>query len=163
VAIFSVTPSKVAVYQGQTVSIEVVAQDHGTNAETFTVRCYGNSSLIGSQAISLAPGQLYPISFSWNTSSTTLGTYTLSAEASVVAGETNTDDNTYIDGTVHVKVFGDVNGDGNVDASDLFDLSKAYGSKLGDPNWNLDCDFNRNNKVDASDLIDLSKNYGEPS
>jgi len=111
----------------------------------------------------LAPGQLYPISFSWNTSSTTIGTYTLSAETSVVAGETNTDDNTYIDGTVHVKILGDVNGDGNVDASDLFDLSKAYGSKLGDPNWNPDCDFNRNNKVDASDLIDLSKNYGESS
>jgi len=58
------------------------------------------------------------------------------------------------------KILGDVDGDRTVDASDLFDLSKAYGSELGDPNWTPDCDFNKDNKVDASDLFDLSKNYG---
>jgi hypothetical protein len=47
----------------------------------------------------------------------------------------------------------------DIDCSDLFDLGKAYGSKLGDPNWNLDCDFNWDSKVDASDLFDVSKNY----
>ena len=56
---------------------------------------------------------------------------------------------------------GDVNHDGIVDASDLFDLSKAYGSKPGDDNWNCNCDFNLDKKVDASDLFDLSKNYGK--
>jgi len=60
-----------------------------------------------------------------------------------------------------VTVVGDVNGDGVVDDSDLSDLSKAYGSKPGDPNWNPNCDFNGDNKVDASDLFDLSKNYGK--
>ena len=58
------------------------------------------------------------------------------------------------------KILGDVNGDEVVDVFDLFDLNKAYGSELGDLNWNSDCDFNRDNKVDASDLFDLSKNYG---
>jgi len=55
---------------------------------------------------------------------------------------------------------GDVNGDGTVDASDLLDLSKAYGSEPGDSNWDPNCDFNDDAKVDASDLFDLSKNYG---
>ncbi len=72
----------------------------------------------------------------------------------------NTIDNIFIDGKVHVKIPGDVSGDGVVDASDLFALGKAYGSKLGDLSWNLDCDFNRDDKVDASDLFDLNKNYG---
>jgi len=56
---------------------------------------------------------------------------------------------------------GDVNGDGVVDASDLFDLSMAYGSEPGDPDWNLGCDINRDNKVDNLDLSELSKDYGK--
>jgi len=63
--------------------------------------------------------------------------------------------------TVKWKFPGDVNDDGVVDASDLFNFSKVYGCKFGDPNWSPDCDFNRDNKVDASDLFDLSKNYGK--
>ena len=68
---------------------------------------------------------------------------------------------TVIDGYFSNKILGDVNGDRTVNASDLFDLSKAYGSELGYPNWDIDCDFDRDNKVDASDLFDLSKNYGK--
>jgi len=56
---------------------------------------------------------------------------------------------------------GDVNGDGIVDASDFFYLSRAYDSKLGDVNWNIDCDFNWDNKVDASDLSEFNNNYGK--
>ncbi len=54
-----------------------------------------------------------------------------------------------------------MNGDSDVDGSDLFDLSKAYGSKPEDPNWNPDCDLNWDSKVDASDLLEVSKNYGK--
>jgi len=58
-------------------------------------------------------------------------------------------------------IAGDVDGDRDVDAYDLFEFSKAYGSYPSKPNWNPSCDFNRDNKVDASDLSDLSKNYGK--
>jgi len=43
---------------------------------------------------------------------------------------------------------------------DLSTWSQAYGSKLGDSNWDPDCDFNSDDKVDALDLFDLGKNYG---
>jgi len=56
---------------------------------------------------------------------------------------------------------GDVNGDGTVDASDLSDLSKAYGSEPGDTNWHERCDCNWDGKVDVFDLSDLGKNYGK--
>ena len=62
---------------------------------------------------------------------------------------------------VYWRFPGDVDGDGDVDASDLFDLSKAYSSEPGDANWNPDCDFNGDDRVDAADLFDLSKNYGK--
>jgi len=60
-----------------------------------------------------------------------------------------------------VKIIGDVNGDGKIDASDLSDFSEAYGATFGIPNWNPSCDFNTDNKVEVSDLINLGKNYGE--
>lgn len=69
-------------------------------------------------------------------------------------------DHEAIDGYFSNKILGDADSDGDVDNSDLFDLNKAYGSKLGDSNWDSDCDFDRDNKVDASDLFDLGKNYG---
>ena len=155
-AIFSVIPSEATVNQDQNVSIEVVAQNHGKDPENFVVRCYADSILINeSERIGLAPGQLYPITFLWDTSSTVSGTYTVWAQASVVEGETNTDDNTF-----PAKILGDLNDDGKVDASDLFDLSKAYGSEPSKPNWNPNCDFNGDKKVNASDLFILTEDYG---
>jgi uncharacterized repeat protein (TIGR02543 family) len=56
---------------------------------------------------------------------------------------------------------GDVNGDGQVDSSDLLIMTKAYGSTPGASNWNLNCDINRDNIVDAADLFILSQNYQE--
>jgi Ca2+-binding EF-hand superfamily protein len=54
-----------------------------------------------------------------------------------------------------------IDGDGTVDVSDLFDLSKAYVCDSFKPNWNPNCDFNGDGKIDASDLFELSKNYGK--
>ncbi len=90
------------------------------------------------------------------------GTYTIIANVTIT-GQIDTDpaDNTFIGGQVHVKILGDVDGDGVVGASDLFALSKSYGSKPGNPNWNPNCDFNGDNKVDASDFLDLNRNYGK--
>jgi parallel beta-helix repeat protein len=56
---------------------------------------------------------------------------------------------------------GDANVDGKVDQNDLFALSQAYGSKLGDANWNPCCDFKEDNKIEVVDLFNLGKNYGK--
>ena len=58
-------------------------------------------------------------------------------------------------------ILGDINKDMEVDYKDLFQLTTAYSSTSGKPNWNPNCDFNEDNKVDASDLFDQSKNYGK--
>ena len=164
VAIISATPNpnKTYAYQNLNVHVEVVPQNQGLENVFVQVNCYVNSTQIGSETVHIIAGQLVPLDFTWNTSNVIPGTYTIIANASII-GETDTDpaDNTFIDGKVHVKIPGDVNGDGVVNASDLFDLTKAYGSELGNPNWNPDCDFNGDDKVNTADLLDLNKNYGK--
>ncbi len=163
-AIFSVTrdPNVTVGYQGLNVSIEVVSQNQGSEGEFVEVNCFANSTLIGSETRHLSAGQLMPLDFMWNTFEMIPGTYTIIANVTIT-GQIDTDpaDNTFIDGQVHVKILGDVDGDGVVGASDLFALSKSYGSKPGNPNWNPNCDFNGDNKVDASDFLDLNENYGK--
>jgi len=56
---------------------------------------------------------------------------------------------------------GDVDGDLDVDSTDLFKLAPAYGSKIGDPLYNANCDFDKDGDVDSVDLFTLAPNYGK--
>jgi len=58
-----------------------------------------------------------------------------------------------------LKIHGDVDGDGDVDASDLVRFKEAYCSVSGDENWDPDSDFNTDNIINILDLTILSRNY----
>ena len=58
------------------------------------------------------------------------------------------------------KVPGDVDGDGHVDVVDLLYLVDAFGSILGDANYDVRCDFNTDDSVDVVDLLILVENFG---
>jgi len=163
VAIINVTTNVTIARQSETVSIEVTAQNQGTREETFEVQCYANSTQIGSKNISLAAGRTHTLSpFYWNTSGVAHGIYTINATAVAVSNETDLADNSRTaDNPVEITFISDVNRDGVVDASDLFALSKAYGSKPGDPNWNPDCDLNRDGTVNMDDLMVINIQYTE--
>jgi hypothetical protein len=55
---------------------------------------------------------------------------------------------------------GDVDGDGHVDVSDLLYLVNAFGTVIGDANYNPACDFNNDGSVDVADLLILVENFG---
>lgn len=101
VSIFSVEPNQTVVSQGKNTSIEVVAQNKGTVAQTFNVKCYANSILIGTKSVTVDPGQLSVSQFQWNTTTFSLGTYSISAKAEL-ASDSYTTDNTYVDGTITI-------------------------------------------------------------
>jgi len=163
VAVTSVTPSQTIAYAGHTViDVFVKVTNHGKFSETFSITTYYNSTAIETQTVTnLAPNANATLTFLWNITNVAHGCYTLSANAIPVPDEIDLSDNSFTDGLVMITILGDINRDGDVDAFDLFDLSKAYGSDPSKLYWNPNCDLDNDNKVDASDLFDLSKNYGK--
>ena len=55
---------------------------------------------------------------------------------------------------------GDLDGDGDVDLSDLATLLAAYGACEGDPSYNPLADLDGSGCVDLADLAALLANYG---
>jgi len=157
VAITDVMLDTTTVYRGDEVSIDVIAENQGTETETFEVDCYANTTWIGSQATTLAPETSTTLVFLWGTSVPYGGHYTISANTSV-SGETlpNIADNTFTDGTVLVKILGDINGDGHVGLIDAVRLSVAYGQI---PNPDPDADINGDGVVGLKDAVILSLNW----
>jgi len=168
VAITDVTLSATNVTGGETVTISAVAENQGTMNETFDVNYYANSTLIGSETITLNPGASTIQAFPWTTPFST-ATYIISANATIVPGETDTDDNTFTDGIVNVtrpSIQGDVDGDGDVDLDDLFYILISYGMTIEDamatygvpPGTDIDND----GTIDLDDLFYVLRDYGYP-
>jgi hypothetical protein len=162
VAVTGLSPCKYVVGEGCGLSINVTVVNQGARTETFNVTLYANGTQIGKlTGVVLPSGNSTTLTLVWNTTGFVKGPYTLSAVASALEGETDTVDNTFSDGVVIVTIQGDVDGDGDIDALDLADLSDAYGSTPEKPNWNATCDIDNDNLVDIFDLFSLGKNFGK--
>jgi len=163
VAVVSVALSTTEVYVGDVVNITVVVQNSGTLIETFNVTVfYDNSSMETQDVIGLVGGTQKNLKFSWNTTGVQpCFDYTVKAEASVVPDEIETANNVYIDGTVKVKMQGDVSGDGIVDILDLSIVAVSYGQFEGEPGYNPDADLNKDGIVDIWDISIVCMHYGE--
>jgi len=155
----NVSISKEVIGYGRTASATVRCENYGHYVGSLNVTLYANSTPVQTQNLLLMGQNSTTIVFNWDTTGFAYGNYTISVCATPIVGESDISDNTYMGGTVLVTIPGDVTGDRNVDASDLYALSKAYGSTPLTPNWNPNCDIDGDNKVDAADLFDLGKNY----
>ena len=109
VAVVSVIPSTSEACVGQIVNITVIVENKGDFTETFNVTAYASHQIlefiltIQTKTITnLPPMNQTALTLSWNTTDVTLGNYTISAEASVVLGETQATDNVKVDGVIHV-------------------------------------------------------------
>lgn len=106
IAVVSVTPSQTSVRLGELVNITVVVKNNGTVAETFNATVYYDTTAIETQNITnLVPNTSTSLIFTWNTTEVEQEiyaedrkekTYTINATASIVSGETDTEDNTRV-------------------------------------------------------------------
>ena len=101
VAITTASASPLAGVIGTPITIRATLQNQGTQSETFDVNASAGSILVGTVTVTnLSAGMSGDLSFTWDTSAATPGSYPIRVEAIPVAGETDLADNVFDDGTV---------------------------------------------------------------
>jgi len=148
----SLVPLKTVVGQGYSLPINVTVMNSADSPETFNVTVLSNATAIGTEEnVDVSNGALRTFSFTWNTTGSNLGNYTVNALASSLSASSS----------VVLTIPGDINGDFKVDLKDLVILANAYGSKPGDPNWNPNADIDGKGIVGLADLVILAQHYGQ--
>jgi hypothetical protein len=163
VAITSITPSMTMAYKGEEVTIQVVAENQGTENETIEVSCYVNSTSLGSKVIDLTHGTATTLNFYWDTLGFQCGTYIISANASIVPDETVPcmDDNSFTGGTVDVTI-PDLNEDWIVDMLDVHIVVVAFGTVPEMPDWDPRADIAEPwELIDGRDLLVIINHFGQ--
>jgi len=171
IAVTNVTLSKTVVGQGYSMPINVTVANQGDFTETFNVTVYAdqNATIIGDEItiatrnVTLTSRNSTIVTFTWDTTDMPYGDYTISAVATPVPGETDTTDNTFIDGTVLVTIPGDINGDGTVNILDAGLISAHWypGPPIGPLGYNPVADINNDGSVNIVDAAIISANWGQ--
>jgi hypothetical protein len=103
VAITAVSVSSSQVSVGENVLIEVVAANLGGYSETFNLTVYYDFHIIQViPIVSMSPRSLETLTVEWNTTNVNPGVYTMSANATIVEGDTNPNNNNFTDGHVTI-------------------------------------------------------------
>src|SRR4030042_1455504 len=163
IAVLNVTTNTPHEYAGRRVNITITAKNNGEVSESFDIKAYRNSTLIGTIHVTdLGVGEEVTVIFHWNTSYLVAGqSWKIKAEA-VVVGDVNPADNVFIDGDVYIKMIGDANADGKVDIFDIAAAALAFGSVEGSPNWNSQADLvTPFGLVDVADIVAIVIHLGE--
>ena len=164
VAVKNVSSSKTIVHKGYPVDIYVEVRNEGTLSATFNVTAYFDSTKIGTQTVTLTPNTNVTLAFPWNTASVPYGYYTISANASLVLGETDLADNSLTNGTVMLTIPGDINGDQVVDIADSAKISVHYYYPpyiIGPLGYHPNADINSDGNVDVSDAAIVNANWNK--
>ncbi len=151
---------KAIVGQGRTTKIKVTITNEGTFAENFEVTAYANGVSIGTTQVSVNGQETGIATITWNTTGWTYGDYTISANVTLVEGETDKLDNAMTDSDICVTIAGDVDGNYKVDIFDIVKMARGYGSSEGQTNFDINCDINGNGAVDIFDVVIAACNYG---
>jgi hypothetical protein len=164
IAVVDISSLYTETYVGRIIPVNVTVLNDGDIPETFNVTLYYDTTLIGEQQVADLPSkENTTLTFNWDTNPVpaSLVPYTLTANATILPYETNTADNTLVDGGVTLKIVGDVNGDGAVNITDLVAWDAAYLSHLGDLNWNAQADLDYSGLVDGDDAKIIIDHYKE--
>lgn len=108
--------------------------------------------------INLPPGEDTTLTFIWNPRGVAPGDYTISAYAHPLPGETDTTDNTYVDGIVRIVQCGDINGDDKINLGDVIYLANYLLKGGPTPVSEWASDVNCDNLLNLADVIKLA-NY----
>jgi parallel beta-helix repeat protein len=144
-------------YVGRLINVTLILESKTNIAQTISVKSeykvendwYELSQV---SSIELPPHSIVSISFTWIPDM--IAVYLLRADASLSA-----------DGAwkklefalIRIKRFGDVNGDGVVNYTDVMKAALSFGSYLGYPRWDVQADLNFDGKVNILDIALAAK------
>ncbi len=150
-------------YVGWTVEVNLTAKNVGDYVESFNVTVFSDNNVIRVfKASNLPVGASITFDFLWNTTGETpCHNYIIKCQADAVPGETNLQDNTYVAGTVHVKMIGDVDGNGKVNILDIAAIAVSFLSKSGQTKYYLNRDLNRDGIINIVDVALAAQNFGK--
>ena len=180
IAIVDVTFYPTIVKPGGLVSINVTVFNEGTVSETFSVAVYYGTHIIENRTGSSEAGVNTTLTFTWDTTDVAVRSYTISAQASVVPGESDTADNfksalqridvtsatVYVNPLINTASPGD-SFDVNINVAGV-KATYAFGFKLNWSNPVLDAtsvtegDFLNDGGVYATDFIKRIHNEENP-
>jgi hypothetical protein len=154
------------IYSDWIVNVTITVKNlGGPNPATFNLRLLYNDTLIGTRnVVNLQPWPYGIVThvFTWNTSGlATYVSYIQKAEVDILVGETNTTNNVRTLIISKVKKMGDVTGDKKVNIFDVVSVTSAYGSRPGQPNWNVQADLVRDNVINIYDVVAVTSRYGQ--
>jgi hypothetical protein len=162
VAVTNVAPLKTFVEQSLPCGINVTIANLGGYTETINVTVSANNTVVAAgYNLVLANGTSAVFTYVWNTTGFAYGNYTISAYVSPVPDQINTTNNYLSDGKVTLTLLGDVNNDGKVDGRDLTMIARCFGSHLGEPRYNPNCDLLNRGKIDGKDITIAARNFGK--
>jgi hypothetical protein len=156
------------------VYVNVTVENQGTSYETFNATVHaGNITATSAIVADLAPESnktlklkcdLFPFRAEifppppWPLREPMIVNVTIWAEASVVAGEIDTADNVYINGTISIIWWVlDLNGDGRINILDIAIMAKEFGA----PHPPLWLDINGDGKLDILEIAMVAKAFGQ--
>ena len=160
VAITEITPYRSILSNDTSTNVTVTVQNQGDSPENFNVTLYYNTSTINVQTVNLDSGKSTILTFTWNTTGSPLGNYTLTATAAPVSGETDISDNTLIFSLIQVSITGDIDANGEVDILDISIAAIAFDSTPDGERWNSIADVNEDGTIDIVDITIIAVNFG---
>lgn len=149
----SVCPCKTVVDQGYNLPINLTITNTGYLTQIPHITVYLNTTILGTEtSINLTNGTpATTLNLKYNTSGLSLGKYNL----------TTSPGNPAAPNSIVLTIPGDLDGNFQVQLTDLVILAKAYSSTPSSPNWNPNADIDGNGVVGLSDLVILAQHYGQ--
>ena len=155
-------PLKTVVALGYAFHLNAFVVNYGALTEVFNVTVYANTSAICTQEnVALRSRKSIILNLTCNTTGFAYGNYALWASIHSVVSETDTSNNNFTIGNIHLTIPGDFNGNFEVCGVDFALFLATYGSTPSKPRWNPNCDVNDDNKAGPADFAALSVHYGQ--
>lgn len=160
--ITGIVPCKTVLTKGFNLTINVMIFNYGDQQEESHIVLNINETETMEYAnISVRSIDYAIINFTWNTASCEYGRYTLTAEVAQLPGEMDISDNLFTDSEIFVTILGDVDADFDVDIFDIVAIAGAYGSIVGEPEYDANYDLMFDGQIDIFDIILTANHYGE--